>query len=174
MTITFTCEHCRKEVKAPDSAAGRRGKCPYCGETSYVPDPEAIEEGEIPLAPIDEQEEEQLRREKEQLRQQERILLSEANQTEGAGGQEEKRNDVVPEDYYPLVTGYCVAMANSNLDRAENQLRKLKPAGYTAINAVDDFLKGKAQDDSLDQIPPKLLKGFLKQLQTQIRSSLGG
>jgi hypothetical protein len=174
MTISFTCEHCRKEVKAPDDAVGRRGKCPYCGESSYIPDPEAAQEGEIPLAPVDEQEEEQLRREKEELRRQERALLAESGESESAGSGEEKRSDFRPEDLYPAVVAYCVDMTNSNLDRAQEHLRRLKPYGYTAIQAVDDFSQGRAEDETLAQIPDKLRKGFLKQLRSEIKQSVGG
>ncbi|MFO7904721.1 MAG: GYF domain-containing protein [Pirellulaceae bacterium] len=30
MSISFACPHCSKRIKAPDSAAGKRGKCPAC------------------------------------------------------------------------------------------------------------------------------------------------
>ena len=55
MTVKFRCEKCHKTVEAPDSAAGKRGKCPYCGAMSYIPSPDVEE---IPLAPIDESDEE--------------------------------------------------------------------------------------------------------------------
>ncbi len=36
MTISFHCP-CGKSVHAPDSAAGKRGKCPACGQVLHVP-----------------------------------------------------------------------------------------------------------------------------------------
>jgi hypothetical protein len=182
MTIKFICEHCRKEVKAPDESAGRRGKCPYCGESSYIPDPKAAEEGEIPLAPVDESEEQQMRKELEELRQRERELLSELGPGEDArsgsgasdsSGGEKRRTDFQPEDCYPLVVSYCVDMTNSRLERAEEHLKKLKPYGYTAIQAVEDFLQGRAESDTISSIPAKLRQGFLKQLKAELRKSTG-
>jgi len=37
MTIKFHCEHCRRLVQAPDSAGGRRGTCPHCQGSNFIP-----------------------------------------------------------------------------------------------------------------------------------------
>lgn len=37
MSIRTTCQSCGKAVKAPDSAAGKRGKCPFCGHSVRIP-----------------------------------------------------------------------------------------------------------------------------------------
>lgn len=39
MSITFSCEHCGKKIKAPESKAGRKGKCPKCNQTIRIPLP---------------------------------------------------------------------------------------------------------------------------------------
>ena len=147
MSITFVCQYCRKEVKAPESAAGKRGKCPHCGETSFIPDP-AVADDEIPLAPIDEEDE----------------------KTEAAT---EQREDYRAEDLYPFVVSYCVDMANSQLERAQTSARKLKQYGFTGIQAVDDFIQGREIDPNLDSIPPKLMQAFLKQLRDDLRKATG-
>lgn len=72
------------------------------------------------------------------------------------------------------MVSYCVDMTNSRLERAEEHLKKLKPYGYTAIQAVEDFLQGRAESDTISSIPEKLRKGFLKQLKTELRKSTGG
>ena len=41
MTIEFSCSHCDKVLKTSDDKAGRRAKCPQCGEAVTVPDPTA-------------------------------------------------------------------------------------------------------------------------------------
>ncbi|QDT90616.1 zinc ribbon domain-containing protein [Gimesia algae] len=43
MTIEFSCSHCNKVLKTSDDKAGRRAKCPQCGEPILVPatDPSA-------------------------------------------------------------------------------------------------------------------------------------
>ena len=40
MPIAVTCGGCGKRLKVPDSAAGKRGKCPQCGATVPIPEAE--------------------------------------------------------------------------------------------------------------------------------------
>ncbi len=65
MSIELHCPKCAKLIRAPDNAGGKRGKCPYCKESIYIPlRPDEAEE--IGIAPIDEEEErrvKELRRE---------------------------------------------------------------------------------------------------------------
>lgn len=45
MTIHVKCTFCGKQIKAKDSSAGKRGKCPDCGGTIQIPNlPEQEEE----------------------------------------------------------------------------------------------------------------------------------
>ncbi len=37
MSIQFRCHHCNKRVQAPDSAGGKKARCPSCGQTVEVP-----------------------------------------------------------------------------------------------------------------------------------------
>ncbi len=65
MSIEFRCQSCGKSVRASDEAGGKRGKCPYCKVSVYIPAP-TEESGEIGLAPVDEStqaRQEQLRQE---------------------------------------------------------------------------------------------------------------
>ncbi len=39
MSIKFQCVECGCEIKVPDSAAGKRGKCPQCSVVNDVPKP---------------------------------------------------------------------------------------------------------------------------------------
>ena len=56
MSISFNCEKCGKKIVAPDEAGGRRGRCPYCQASNYIPSP--IKDDEIyDLAPEDADEE---------------------------------------------------------------------------------------------------------------------
>ena len=165
MSITFHCEHCHREVKAPESAAGRRGKCPYCGQNSYVPDPR--QQDEIPLAPVDSDEELRRQAEIQRLRQAERALLEEDQSAPIS--YDEPSGNINPEDLYHHVVNYCLDMSQSNLKRAQTHVEKLRPHKYTALQAVEDFVTGQALEPALEPIPPKLLRGFLDQLRQQLR-----
>ncbi len=41
MSIKFNCRHCGHGLRLKDSAAGKKGKCPACGQIIVVPQPEA-------------------------------------------------------------------------------------------------------------------------------------
>ena len=60
MSIKFHCEYCGKKIDAPDTAGGKRGKCPACHNKIYVPQIDA--DDELKLAPVDETEEERQKR----------------------------------------------------------------------------------------------------------------
>ncbi len=166
MTITFRCEKCRKTVEAPNSAVGRRGKCPYCGATSYIPSP-VKEEDVIPLAPVDETEERQMQQEIASLLEQERELLHDL----GGSPEEplEHKEDLRSEDLQHFVVNYCMDMFHGNLDRATQHIAKLKKFKFTAMEAVEDFQTGKAAENVLATIPKKVLQGFLKDLRDQLK-----
>ncbi|WP_166820647.1 zinc ribbon domain-containing protein [Thalassoroseus pseudoceratinae] len=47
MPIEAQCGSCGRLLRAPDSAAGRRAKCPACGEAVRIPQPEEPYEDEV-------------------------------------------------------------------------------------------------------------------------------
>jgi len=171
MAITFECEHCRKQVEAPDSAAGKRGKCPYCGETSYIPAPLG-EDDEIPLAPIDEAEERRRQEEERRLVHEEDPLLEAEGNLGGKGGAYtplEHRKDVSAEDLHHFVVNFCLDMSASKLNRAPRHAEELREFGNTGLQAVEDFLSGKVIEPALDGIPTGVLHGFLKELRERLQ-----
>jgi len=153
-------------VKAPDSAAGKRGKCPHCGQSSYIPAPVA-DEDLIPLAPVDEAEEQARRREIESLLAVDRRLLRETG-----GGPDvplEHKEDLSSADLHHFVVNYCMDVFNGNLERAQLYVRKMKMLKYTAIEAVEDFQTKKTHEAVLDAIPSRVLEGFLKDLKDKLK-----
>jgi len=165
MSISFRCEHCGKKVEAPDSAGGKRGRCPYCKQSCYVPSP--VSEDEIlELAP--EEEDRSDGAEEEKVRQHEWALRAEMG-GEAAPIPLDHKEDLKSEDLHHLVVNYCLDMADSKLDRAKLHLAELKKVRHTAREAVDDFLTGKVLEPALDTVPPKLLQGFLNQLREELK-----
>ena len=165
--VQFICEHCRKVVAAPDEAAGKRGKCPHCQQTSYIPLPHDQEE-EIPLAPVEDDLTPQQREEQEALREMEKLILAEDAATPAAAPLE-ARADVTADDVSHLVVNYCLDMAGSQLERAQMHVAKLKTFGYAGIEAADNLLSGKTLEPALDMIPVKVLHAFLEQMKSAIR-----
>ena len=166
MTIQFRCEHCGKKVEAPDSAGGKRGRCPYCKGSNYIPAPVSDEEV-YDFAAEDEAEAKRAAEEEARLRAQEEALLSET------GGAEpsvplEHREDVSAEDVQHLVVNYCLDMAASKLERAGTHVAELQKAPEAARQAVAGFLTGQLIEAALDPIPKAVLDGFLKELRAQL------
>ena len=169
MSISFQCEHCRKQVNAPDDAGGKRGKCPYCGQSNYIPTP-VSEDDIIPLAPIDEADERHREEVVHELFEMEQDLLDERKDTASKTPPLEHREDVSQEELHHFVVNYCLDMAASKLERANMHAQQLKKFGKVGVQAVDDFITGSTLEPALDSIPSRLLNGFLKQLRKEVAS----
>ena len=165
MSITIKCDGCQKEIKAPDAAAGKRGKCPYCGHSCYIPVP-VSEDDLLPLAPDDEEEE---RKREQELRAQARELLAEMGGTSGPSVDEKEPHHVPAEELYHFVVNYCMDMASGKLERAETHVARLKRHGYTGLQAVEDFLTGRAEEEAMKIIPKPVLTAYLNQLTQKLR-----
>ena len=166
MPITFQCEHCRKQVKAPDGAGGKRGKCPHCGQSNYIPMPADGEDDVIPVVEVDDEEEKRRREEEQALLEQERELLAETAPPQAVPL--DQREDLSSEDLHHFVVNYCLDLVAGKLDRAETHIAELKKHSQLGVAAVDDFIKGKVTEPALGDIPPPVLQGFLKQLRGEV------
>jgi phage FluMu protein Com len=167
MTITFKCEHCGKKVEAPDSLGGKRGKCPYCKQSNYIPSP-VTDDDLIPLAPEDAEAEQQSHGE----RSQERVLIAAMDTVASMSVPLEHRDEVSAEDLYHLVVNYCLGLSGSKLEEAQDNLARLQRFPHSAATAVEDFISGKAIEPALDGIPAKILQGFLNQLRDALKSGI--
>lgn len=160
MSITFQCEHCRREVKAPDEAGGKRGKCPYCQQGNYIP---AELNGEIfDLVPLDEMAERQQKAELQSQMEMDREILAET------GGPPpvplEHKEDLTSEDLHHFVINFCLDMAEGNTERARLHAEQLSKFGRAGFEAVEDILTEKFPEPALDHIGKDMLERFLTQL----------
>lgn len=172
MPIKFECTECHKTVTAPDSAGGKKGKCPFCGEKVDIPLPPGPQEQEdpdlIPLAPIDEDEERQLAEERKALYEQEQGLLD-ASAPAGDSVPLDQREDLGAADLHHFVVNYLLDMFEGNLQRAGMHADKLKSFGFKGIGAVDDFLEGGVEEPALEPIPEPIRMGFLRELRERVK-----
>lgn len=169
MSIELHCPKCAKLIRAPDTAGGRHGKCPYCEAMVYVPTP-ASDADEIPLAPIDEDEDrraEELRR--EALRYAATLDKERENPrgSVGAGIRESApRPQEVPGEVIEVpkcVEQFVLAMKDSKLDEADRVVSRLKRAGGKARDYVEGLLTDPTPPPMGD-LPKPLIQGFLKSL----------
>jgi phage FluMu protein Com len=169
MSIEFVCDHCGKTIKAPEVAAGKRGKCPHCSQANDVPVPVTVaHEGEVfDVAPLDDEDERQRELELRRLMDQERELLAESREQQAIPL--EQIEDLRPEHLHHFVVNYCRDMADGKLDRTKGHVSQLYKFRLTAMEAVDEFLAGKVSEPALGDIPPRVLQGFLKSLQASLK-----
>lgn len=173
MSIDLSCPQCGKQIRAPENAGGRHGKCPYCATSVYIPLPPAADD-EIGLAPLSEEDE---RREEELRRESARYAALLDKAAEGAnlvGGDapaparprpSEKPGEVI--ELGDEVEKFIIAMHQSNLDEAESAVRRLNRAGKRAKEYVEGLTLDEMPPD-YGSVPPQLAKGFLKALLSRL------
>ncbi|HUU82305.1 MAG TPA: hypothetical protein VM243_02270 [Phycisphaerae bacterium] len=171
MGIEFHCTHCSKLIRAPDTHGGKRGKCPYCKGSVYVPTPpEQLEE--IPLSPVDENDE----RQKAELEAEARRLAADlvhedqdpsqrgASTQRGAGWSDVSSEDEASPDIGPLVIRFVHAMQASLLEEADQIVEELRPYADRVKVQVQALMVDEIPLAGLEKLPPGLYKGFLRTL----------
>ena len=169
MPIELHCVHCNKLVRAPDNAAGRRAKCPYCHGEVYVPTPpEQIEE--LDLAPEDEDWKKQKARLEAEAEQISEALRHEKEAPEGgavdrgAGGAAPSQREGVE----ALVIEFLVAMKDSQLEQAERLVATIKGQAEEAKEFVQRLSVDPMPPAELADVSPGVLKGLVKDLLSRL------
>ena len=165
MTISYNCEHCGKKIEALDAEGGKRGKCPFCHGSNYVPAPIDYEEL-FDLAP--EADDERTKAEQAEVSRLKGELVSELGPADDINPPLEQRTDIKIEDLYPYVVNYCLDMSRSKLDGLRVHVVELRRYRGMAKSAVDDFLNGKTKETALNHIHPKVLQAFMLQLKKEL------
>jgi len=161
MSIELHCPKCSKLIRAPDEAGGKRGRCPYCKEPVYVPMP-AAETDEIPLAPIDTDEDRRVEALREEAARYAAALDREASPPpEDIASGISIREETI--DVPSEVEAYVIAMRDSRLEEAEASAERLKQVEEPARDHVERILADAAAL-VVDGVPDALVKGFLKTL----------
>lgn len=166
MAIEFHCDHCGHLVRTSNENAGKRGKCPHCHLSVYIPTPtEEIEP--LRLAPVDEVEERERQRAIEESRELARKLQEEREAPPDLPkvAMPEPIGDVrLPGDMEALITEYALSMADGRLSEADDVAVQIR----MDIKRADDYIQRLTMDElppaKLAHIPRALLLGFLKQL----------
>jgi hypothetical protein len=172
MSIEFHCEHCGRAIKAPDDAGGKRGTCPACKNSVYVPTPpEQLDE--IPMSPLDQEDErrrQQLEAEAQSIK--ESLLHERDVPAEGAGAAATTPRPAAPRvpgaDPRTLVLKCVRALAASKLDRAEACIKELKESGADAKQIVEELSLDDMPPSELGDIPPELYQGFLRSIRSRL------
>jgi phage FluMu protein Com len=174
VSIEFHCNHCDKLVRAPDSAGGKRGKCPYCKQSVYVPMP-AEEVDEIPLAPLDDADDAERQRldaEADELAEalrREREIPGEPRGTGGLRGSGVARPEPrMPVDIEPKVVDYVIALKDAQLEEAQALVPEIRRAGDAAKETVQRLMMDEMPPAGLEDVPTPVLRGFFRKLLDQL------
>lgn len=178
MGIQVHCEHCRQTIIAPDDSGGKSGKCPHCGGAVYIPMPAEGDEGELSLAPIDEEAERRERKAAQEARALQYQLLHE----QGVPGEPSSRKNVRLSDSTApasaglpvkelnrLVVHYVEAMAGGKLDEAEKIIARLTGQRLQVLTILDNLATEELSAYGLPALPRPVLLGFLKQLRSRLQ-----
>ncbi len=174
MSIELHCPECQKLIRAPESAGGKRGKCPYCKKVVYIPSP-PDETEEIGLAPLDEKD---VKREAALRKEAIQYAAAVDHATEGGETAGDASTNVMegqapapetePPDIQADVDAFITAMRDSELDLADAAAAKLKRAGGAARKHVR-ALMSEDVPSAVENVPPPVVKGFLKTLLTRLK-----
>ncbi|MCK6456773.1 MAG: hypothetical protein L6Q92_09620 [Phycisphaerae bacterium] len=170
MPIEFHCTHCEQLVRAPNEAAGRKGKCPHCQNIVYIPLPPE-DSGEIPLAPVDDDAERRAKRLETEARELERKLRGERSlpgEPAGSARRSAGRAGGAPDDPRALVRDFVAAMSEGRLQDAERCAYALTQAKPQAISVIDSLSTQDKPPADFPPLPRPVLLGFLKQLRARL------
>lgn len=154
MAIEFHCDHCGKMVRTGDEHAGKRGKCPHCQNSVYIPMPsDQIEP--LALSPVDETDE----RHRQELLDETRDLVQRIRSDKDTLPPESAAAPPRPApmgdarltaaNMESLVIQYAICMAKGKLSEAEELAGDIR----TNLKAADEVI----QRLTLDEVPPPQL-----------------
>jgi len=165
MSIKFHCEHCGKKIDAPDTAGGKRGKCPACHNKIYVPQMDA--DDELKLAPVDETEEERQKRLLNETFQLTQHILQEKGAAEG-GGPAGPAAGAGDDEVTEAIVLYLRQMADGDLDNARQTVETIAAHRREAKGILEQMATSDPAAAALQDIPPQVLSGLIRNLRTRI------
>jgi hypothetical protein len=166
MSIKFHCDHCGKRIDAPDNAGGKWGKCPACHNKVYVP--QADDDEELKLAPIDETEAERQKRLLAETFQITQNILQERSIPETAAPPSGSATDISSERLTEIIIRYLRQMADGDLDEAQRTVESIASHRRQSKEILEQIATSDPPDPELMDIPPHVLSGFIRNLITRI------
>jgi DNA-directed RNA polymerase subunit RPC12/RpoP len=166
MSISFNCEKCKKRVKAPDDAGGKYGNCPSCGHRLFIPAPHTDGEPELVLQPIDEDDD---RRIHEELKETYNLTINILHETDIPD--DDKTAPIGPAPVREMIRWivmYLRQVADGDLDGAQKIETKLHQHPKEIKELLKKMSTAERPEPELANIPPKILLGLIKNLESQL------
>ena len=168
MAIEFHCDHCGKLVRTDSGHAGKRGRCPACHQSVYIPSPSA-EIDPLELAPLDESGERAQERLEQETRELTHELLHETESPPDRGRPRAAAGPPAPPrlDIQELLVCYARYMADGKLADAEEVAAEIRSDMSRAAEIIQRLTMDEIPPAGLDDVPRPVLIGFFKQLREQ-------
>ena len=167
MSIEFHCDHCGRLIRTANEHAGKRGKCPHCKNSVYIPTP-SDEIEPLKLAPINPEEEREKQRQLEEARRvAERLRADKEVPSADVSGPtfSEPMGDIrLQPDMETLVIEYALCMANGKLSEAEEYAVDIRANMARAEEVIQRLTMDDLPPLKLTKIPHPVLVGLLRQL----------
>lgn len=170
MAIEFHCEHCGTLVRTGEENAGKRGKCPSCHQSVYIPTPDDQIET-LELAPVDEEEERRKQALLEETRQLTQELMHDRNVPPESAATapapaptplgDVRLAKVVMQE---RIVQYARHMAQGDLSKAESLAKEIRRDMKLAEEVMQEMTVDELPPPELADIPRPVLVGFFKQL----------
>ena len=168
MTISFSCECCKKKIKAPDKTGGKWGVCPNCQHRCYIPMPKSDDEPELKLAAVDENElshMDELMKETHSLTQK---ILHENTMVEESPNDKIAAKPVQEKEVIKQCIIYLRQMADGDLMIAEKTLQTLKKNKKTALRILSSLGRAERPEPELSDLPDRILQGLIRDASTKL------
>lgn len=164
MGISFKCECCEKKIKAPDSAGGKWGACPGCNHRCYIPPPQADDEDELTLAPLDPNEESQYQDMMKETYNLTKKVISETSMPDDDDAGEPFSERAMLRH----IIMYLRYVAEGKLENAESTIPKIATHKEQARDLLKRMARAEQAEPELQDINPKLLLGLMKNLNSKL------
>jgi len=165
--IQIHCPSCGRTITFARDAAGRQDRCPACGKGVYVPIPEN-ELDVLPLASDDQDliHEAALQAERRAM---DRLLAreegnSQYSSTSTAASAESTSEPTTAQ----IIVAYLAAMRDSNLERAEACIARLRERRADTLTSIDRLAADQIPPAAVQNIPPGVYHGFLRNLRSSL------
>ncbi len=172
MAIEFHCEHCGKKVRTKDEAAGKRGRCPYCKQSVYIPMRQAEIEP-LDLAPLDESDE----KKRDSLHKETTKLTGsilrdtkappEVSAVPKIGSSSGDSMALPKDDMETMVIEYASCMARGELGPAAELAEEIRKDSKAADEVIQRISMDEMPPSQLASIPRPVLMGFFKRLRAR-------
>lgn len=168
MSISFKCECCKKKVKAPDSAGGKWGSCPYCQHRCFIPRAKSPDEPELKLAPVDENELSHIDNLMKETHSVTQFILREDTVLDATIEDKGAERVVQEKEVTKQCIIYLREMVDGNLMTAEKTLKDLKQYKKPALRILAAMGRAERPEPELSDVPDSILQGLIRDASTKL------